>query len=775
MALFRFLHSLGEIDQQEAHELRALASQESRHPIEVLEDRVNAERVADLLHEQLGLPLIDLRSTTIDAEVLQSVPRELAARYDVFPVRRHDKRLVLATANPLDGDALKAVQFATQAQVEPAVAPLAQVRDAIRRNYFLKEELESLLDAGTPRDRLDMVEAASLDAVDVEEDDENKSTVVRLVEMLLLDGLRLEASDVHIEPSQDEVLVRYRVNGVLEAGMSLPQQLRSQIVSRVKIMASLDITERRRPQDGAIRLKYQGRQVDVRVSVLPNKSGEKVVLRLLDPEAKGHALDSLGLLPEQVELLRRESRRPEGLVLISGPTGSGKSTTAHALLGELATSSLNIVTIENPIERRIAGITQVEVNEKQGVTFAGTLRSILRQDPDVIFVGEIRDEETAKIALQASQTGHLVLTTVHTIDASSSLTRLFDLGLDPMLVASSLRVAIAQRLLRVGCPGCGSETREPSDTEKAQIERFDAELTSVTTFPGCPRCRTTGFIDRQGAYEIVPILPSVRAALESRSSESEIRATIRREGIESMPAAAIRMVNAGQTTLDEVIRVIPPDSVASPLVEEEAEAEGDTAPEADHPRVLVVEDDRTMARLIQASLEQSDLTLDVRTVSDAPSALMALEAEEFHLALLDIGLPGSSGLELCARIRATEAWKNLPIFMSTTRDDDDAKVEAFRAGADDYIVKPLRPRELAARVARVLDRRLGHAPQPSTEPLSDEPLISAPAPVPEPPPAQEREPSHRSAEAAERAPAPPPEPVRPPRRSGWRRFLGLEG
>jgi len=755
MPLFRFLHSIGEISREDVQSLRRRAHEDSLHPIEALAAEMDPERVAELITAHLGLPLIDLASATVEPKVLRTVSRELAARYDVFPVRRRDDVLTLAMANPLDRESLRAIQFATRVRIEPAVASLTQIRETIRRNYFLQEELESFLATSENRDRLDVIAATSLDDHDVDEDVEQKATVVRLVEMLLLDGLHLGASDVHIEPARDAVNVRYRVNGVLEPGMTLPKQLNAQIVSRIKIMAQLDITERRRPQDGAMRLTHQGRQVDVRVSVLPTKTGEKIVLRLLVPEAEKPRLDAMGLDPAGVEILRTESRRPEGLILISGPTGSGKSTTAHGMLSGISDARLNIVTIENPIERRLPGVTQVEINEKQGVTFAGTLRSILRQDPDVIFVGEIRDEETAKIALQAAQTGHLVITTVHTIDASSSITRLLDLGLDPLLISGSLRLAVAQRLVRVGCPACRTTSHAPTAIERARLERYECQPRSITGVGGCSRCRGTGYTGRTGIFEVLPISRGVRAAIERRAPETEIRALVRHEGVESMSAAAIRALDDGRTTIDEILRVIPPEEV--PATREAAAPLPPGRP--DRFRVLVVDDDHTVATLTGSILEKASLPIDATLAFDAEQAIDELARAPHHLVLLDISMPRSSGFEVCARIRASARTHDLPIFMLTGRDDDDAKVEAFRAGADDYLVKPIRPRELIARLGRAFDRQYGGTSD------DDAPLLPPGAP-----PAQDG--SARPPLPGLSAPAPWADRPAPTRTDAWKRFLG---
>ena len=759
MALFRFAQSVGLLDRAEADAQRRTTQETGQRPIDVLLQRVDGGRLAEQLTAHLGVPLVDLSAAAIQPEALRLLSKELAKRYDAMPIRLDRGRIVIAFANPLDGEGIKAVEFSSRSKVEIVVAPASQIRAAIQQHFYFGDEITNMLASG---------QGAAVEVVNKNDNEEiaenllgegkDKATIIRLVELLLVDGLRLGASDIHIESSSDGVPVRYRINGVLERGVVIPKSLHVQVVARIKVMASLDITERRRPQDGSIHVTYEDRKADVRVSVLPTQFGEKVVLRLLDPTSKGHGLDKIGMTPSEIEMLRRESRRPEGMILISGPTGSGKSTTAHAILQDIADSRLNIVSIENPIEHRLQGISQVEVNEKQGLGFAETLRSILRQDPDVIFVGEIRDAETASIALRAAQTGHLVLSTVHTIDATASITRLLDLGIDPSLISASLRLVIAQRLVRSLCPRCVRPLSPPSELDLARLTRHGKALSAATTAAGCSTCRDTGFTSRIGIFEMLPVSRRLRAMLERQEAETLLRAQARAEGVRSMPAAALVAVNEGRTTVDEVLRVVPPEewhseeatndiAAGKPAAASAADARS-SAPQGPF-QVLVVEDDAVVQKVIRHALARSPLALEVVTANDAASALQLCDSQAIHLVLLDVGLPDLSGFELCARIRADARLGGVPIFMSTGRGDVDAKAEAFRAGADDYLVKPLDPEELVLRVVRALERNYG-ARVPATEPMTSaapaasvveaavarEPLVAIELPpLPEPPPA----------------------------------------
>jgi type IV pilus assembly protein PilB len=640
-----------------------------------------------------------------------------------MPLRLERGRVLIAFANPLDTEAVKAVEFSTRSKVAIVVAPTSQIRAAIQHHFYFGDEISSMLANKQQEGLVEVIEKREDEVAETQlGEGKDKATVIRLVELLLVDGLRLGASDIHIEPGSDATPVRYRINGVLERGVVIPRTLHGQVVARIKVMATLDITERRRPQDGSIRVTYEDRKADVRVSVLPTQFGEKVVLRLLDPTAKGHDLEKIGLQPSELELLRREIRRPEGMILISGPTGSGKSTTAHSLLQDIVDAHLNIVTIENPIEHRLAGISQVEVNEKAGLGFADTLRSILRQDPDVIFVGEIRDAETARIALRAAQTGHLVVSTVHTIDATASITRLLDLGIDPGLISASLRLVIAQRLVRSLCPACKRPPTPPTELDIARLSRHGRGLDSVASAPGCTSCRDTGFTSRIGIFEILPVSRQLRAMLERHEPETLLRQQARSEGVSSMPAAAIRAINFGITTVDEVLRVVPPEESSQDA--SAVDGAGDPAlrgvalapparpvsASAGALRVLVVDDDALIRKVLCFALKKAPIAVETIVAADGAEALRLCDQETIHMVLLDVELPDTSGFELCMRIRAHERLMSVPIFMLTGRGDVDAKSEAFRAGADDYLVKPIVPEELVARAVRALERNYGVRP-----------------------------------------------------------------
>jgi general secretion pathway protein E len=471
----------------------------------------------------------------------------------ILPLRREAGHLVVGTwRDAPDSLALDDVRLLFDADVAIERYAEADLRSAIRRIYTTDAVTAEGLIAGLSG------EAQSFNADDLPLDDllhlANEAPVVRLVNLLLIEALDARASDVHLEGYADGLRVRYRVDGVLQAAPSPPPHLTAAIVSRLKIMAELDIAERRLPQDGRIRLRLQNRQVDVRVSTVPTLRGESVVLRLLDKEKGRVTLQELGMAQDTFELFSEVIQRPHGIVLATGPTGSGKTTTLYAAVEMLRTGREKILTVEDPVEYELPGVPQVPVNEKVGVTFASALRSLLRQDPDIILVGEIRDPETAQIATQAALTGHLVLSTLHTNDAPTALTRLLDLGVAAYLVASTVDAVLAQRLVRVICPNCKVETHP----DKAAARRLDVAALGIETVwrgEGCDNCRGTGYRGRTGVHELLVMDNELRLEVQGRRGSEELRELAIRKGMRTLQDDGLRLVRAGVTTLDEVLRV----------------------------------------------------------------------------------------------------------------------------------------------------------------------------------------------------------------------------
>jgi len=584
---------------------------------------------------------------------------------------------------------------------------------------------------------------------------EAASPVVRLVALVLRDAVRRRASDIHFEPHQERFLVRYRVDGVLRDIQSLPTSLASPVTSRIKIMARMNITITRKPQDARAKLRTQGREIDLRVSTLPTLHGEKTVIRILDPQNIQIRLADL-FSARELSIFEALILRPQGMVLVTGPTGSGKTTTLYTALRRLEERARNIVTLEDPVEYKLDGVNQVEIKEGHGVSFPAALRAVLRQDPNVVLVGEIRDKETAHVAMQASITGHLVLSSLHTNDAAGAVARLVDLGVDPALVAEGLTGAVAQRLLRRLCPHC-SEAYAPTAEQTGPVGELlsGAELHRPK---GCERCDYCGFRGRVAAYEIFRVMPSIAALIAARASENELRKAARVAGIESMFDAALRLVRAGTATLEDALVKIARDPVedaircagcAGPLERDfracprcgrrvlascaacKADLRpdwsfcarcGERAPvdparpsgprpttsrggappiapeESGAPRseVLVVDDAWDMRRILERVLTRAGYA--VRLTDSGEGALREVASKKPDGVLLDLELPGMSGIDVCRRLRTQLETATLPIVMLTAGTEVGTEAEAHDAGANDYLTKPFTPAVLLQRL-----------------------------------------------------------------------------
>jgi type IV pilus assembly protein PilB len=510
--------------------------------------------VATALAEILDLVVVDLSATPVDPAAARLIPRSLAERFGLLILGRTRAGLRVAATDPTNVLALDDVRIQTRTRsLEVVVATPSQVRDQLSRIW-------SLVDDAADAVRL-LAEEDDTTADGVTDDDVDQTPTVRLVDALVGDAIRAGASDVHVEPQRDAVRVRYRVDGLLRDVMTVPRGAMAAMISRLKIISGLDIAERRLPQDGRARLSVDGRTVDTRVSTLPSIHGEKVVVRLLRGSDHAPRLAELGLSPEQEAAVKRSLSASQGLVLITGPTGSGKTNTLYAAIGELVTPERNVVTLEDPVEIQLPGITQVQVNSRTGLTFARGLRSVLRQDPDVVLVGEARDLETAEMALRASLTGHLVLSTLHTNNAVSALTRLVDMGVPAYLVASSLEMVIAQRLVRRPCPDCLAPHR-PDEATMAALDLTDGELDDATPVAGagCSVCSGSGYRGRIGVFEVLHVTPDMRRSLLDDPSESTLSMVAAGHGHVTLRRAGLLAAAAGRTTYAEVLRATQGDS-----------------------------------------------------------------------------------------------------------------------------------------------------------------------------------------------------------------------
>lgn len=516
---------------------------------------VAEEPLLRFLARELGLPFIDLEQKTFTREFLVKFPARILLDKHIMPVQGDNGDLLAVTSDPFDTSAIDELRLATGRDFQVALAPLAEIDRCIKRYLGVGADTVQSMISEAGENGLQVIDTDSDDDMDLTEAAEGAS-IVRFVNQILTEAIELRATDVHIEPFEESLRVRYRIDGVLqEASVAAEvKQFQAAIVSRLKILAKLDIAEKRVPQDGRIKIIISGREIDVRVSVIPMIYGEAVVLRLLDRSSVLLGLDKLGMSARDLKIMEVVLERPHGIILVTGPTGSGKTTTLYAALSAINDTQRKIITIEDPIEYQLHGINQIQVSRKAGLTFASGLRAILRHDPDVVLIGEIRDSETAEIAIQASLTGHLVFSTLHTNDAPSALTRLVDMKIEPYLVASSLEAVLAQRLVRTICKDC----REPlSKDEMAPLKkRFGDRLPEVLyKGRGCRQCQGTGYRGRLGIFEMMMVTDDLRSLIIENASAPELRKIAVNQGMKSLREDGFRHLHDGRTTVEEILRV----------------------------------------------------------------------------------------------------------------------------------------------------------------------------------------------------------------------------
>lgn len=500
---------------------------------------------------QAGLPFVELLDFPVDRHVVSLVPAAMCRRYEVLPITRSGDYLILAMADPGNVFAIDDVRSISKSQVKCVVAERSDLLAAIDRFHRADGELTSL------SNELEQ-EAGGTDLVraDMQEAKEDDAPIVRFVNLLISQAIQDLASDIHIEPSEYDMGVRYRIDGVMHEMQRAPKNIQNGVISRLKIMADIDIAERRKPQDGRMSVSHGGRKIDLRVATLPTVWGEKVVMRILDNSSSGMRMEDLSLSPRNFEAYKRSYTKPYGMILVTGPTGSGKSTTLYTTLHAVARPEINVITVEDPVEYRMAGINQVQVNPKAGLTFASALRSILRSDPDVVLLGEIRDHETAQIAIEASLTGHLVLSTLHTNDAPSAVTRLTEMEIEPFLVGSALDSVVAQRLARRLCERC-KQPYQPDPSEIAALG-FGAEQQVGPLYRpiGCASCSNTGYRGRLALHEVMTVTEEIERLAVSRASSAEIARTAIAQGMITLRQDGWAKVQAGITSVEEILRVV---------------------------------------------------------------------------------------------------------------------------------------------------------------------------------------------------------------------------
>jgi type IV pilus assembly protein PilB len=512
----------------------------------------NDSQIVDALEASLGIRRVNLQLLYIDEQVLKLLDEEFVTKAKIMPINIHGRRIVIATNDPLDFPTIETVRLRTGMNVETVLATKNDIETAISRYYGFTKTLKSLGIEVEEQKKDD--EKFYEELMSNSDEDRNESPIIQLVNQILLTAVKMEASDIHIDPTDIEFKIRYRIDGVLGTDRTLPKLILPKLISRIKVMSHMDITDTRTPQDGRIKTVIEGRPIDLRISTLPTIRGEKAVMRVLDLSRDNKGLDRLGLTTFERKVFEKLISRPNGIVLVSGPTGSGKTTTLYASLDQLNSDDVNIITVEDPVEIELEGINQVNVNPEIDFTFASALRSILRQDPNIVMVGEIRDSETAEIAVKASLTGHLVLSTIHTNSAVKTITRLMDMGIDAFLVASSLSGVVAQRLVRVVCPNCAIE-EEPSESEKEVFAKHGMHVDKVKRAVGCDFCNQKGYKGRAAIFEILDVNDSIVRMVSNNAMEYELLEQAQKDGTKTLLEAGLEKVKEGVTTLDEVMRI----------------------------------------------------------------------------------------------------------------------------------------------------------------------------------------------------------------------------
>jgi len=547
------------VTKEQAESLAAEAASNGKNFARLLVDReiLSESKLTELLSRELNIPMISLSKFRLDPALARLVPERMARQYNVIPLSKFGERLVVAMSDPMNIFAIDDLKALTQVAIDPVLSPPSEIHRAIEQVYTTQVKLDDGEEAGVAaedgkRGNLDSAVALMLR-------EEGDAPVVKVINLMIIEAMQRRASDIHVEPLSGEVRVRLRIDGRLVEHHRLPKAVQNTLLSRLKLMSGLDITESRVPQDGRFKVRLDDREVDFRVSVLPLTQGGKTVLRLLDRSNLSIGLENLGFLPESIERFQEAVKRPYGMILVTGPTGSGKSTTLYSILNKLNDPKRNIITIEDPVEYQLEGITQLQVHPDIGLTFASGLRALLRQTPDIVMIGEIRDFETGDIAMKASLTGQLVLSTLHTNDAASAVTRLVDMGVEPFLVASSVSLVEAQRLVRKLCVKC----REPYEPPAKLLAELEFQPSKGTTFyraVGCRLCNDTGFKGRMGIIEVFLMDERIRELIVTRAPSWEIKDYASAEqGMRTLRMDGLKKAELGQTTLEEVVAVTSED------------------------------------------------------------------------------------------------------------------------------------------------------------------------------------------------------------------------
>ncbi len=681
-----------------ALEIQAAGSDSGRHKrkrlgkILVELNFVSEDQLANALSLQLDLPRVDLGSVKIADDVIQLVTRESAEAGILIPYAREAKRLMVAMSDPLDFMSMDDVRFRTGLEVSAAVATESAILNAIERYYKVEEAVENILRMGSDATDVEFLK-------EIEDEGEapqalqqlsQTAPIVKLVTTVIMDAIKRRATDIHIEPRESHVQVRYRVDGNLQDMLKLPKRVQASVVSRIKILGNMDIANRMSPQDGNAKMRYEKNHVDLRISTLPAVFGEKVVIRILDRSRGLLPLAKLGVPDILIKKLQEAGSKSQGMIIVTGPTGSGKTTTLYAFLQWLQDPAINIITVEDPVEYSIPGITQVSVREQSGLGFPAFMRSALRQDPDIILVGEVRDLETAEIAIRASLTGHFVLTTLHTNDTVSTVLRLIDLGVQPFLVSSSLSGIVAQRLVRRICTNCRVEMPYPAGDLPPEFP----QLPKAYKGRGCSNCDYTGFRGQVGVYEYLDVNSQMKRLIANNSPEGVLREEALKMGMISLFEDAWRKVAEGVTTISEVMGKVPYFGTATaPAVNLTPSPESLPASPEPLGSVVLVDGDAEDVNLVQSALESQGYRM---IAADWPGAYETICRENPDAIVLNLDQPDANWEDLGKKLLRRLSTVTIPILLLKSGAEWTLEIEGLRNGAAGVLRRPLNPAELLA-------------------------------------------------------------------------------
>jgi len=699
---------------------------------------VNDQQLGRALSKQLNIPFVNLEDTRVSQEAIDLVPVKIAEKYNLIPIKKKDKNLVVAMSNPLEYDAVQDLRFVTECNIYIVVASISDVLKYQNKYYpkidILKEitgkgDLETTIELVQPKDEKDsQIPDLKSQAL--------LPPVVRFCNSMIANAIRSNASDIHIEPQKisahnKKLVIRYRIDGVMQESLKADINIHPALVSRIKIISGMDISERRVPQDGKAQVNYGNETFDMRISTIPTTYGEKVTMRILNPATARMNPEDLGFINEDLQKVLECLDQPQGIILVTGPTGSGKSSSLYAFLNRLNKPEVNIVTVEDPVEFDVPGINQVQINTKSGITFGRGLRSILRQDPDIVMIGEIRDIETAGIAFQAAQTGHLVLSTLHTNDAPSAITRLMDLGIGHFQISDALVAVIGQRLVRRIHTDCKiKDELEPGVMKRIAPYFSETQIPAFHKGSECQGCNHTGYSGRLGLYEILVVTPSLKALISSNVGGVSIKEQAAKEGFKSLIQDGIQKAGKGLTSLSEVFRVAPPDNSARSRSMTVSQA-GHSAQTPDPPdiapgkasihkeipafvqeertdfsggkiKVVVAEDDAITQMILCNALES--LGYQTMTADNGKQALEIILEKKPDLVVTDYLMPEMDGLQLIQALKAEGDTKDIPILMLTSMGELDSEISVMKAGADDFLPKPINRQRFLIRVENLAKR-----------------------------------------------------------------------